>query len=157
MSSGINEVHEIGRREFLSRFSLAITGSTLAISTGRGRCASTDLSISAKPILPTIRLGDHNVTRLIVGSNPISGYSYLGPILDKHMRDYFTPDRIVEFLWACEREGINTHQFSRPEEMADVFRRLRVLSQLLSLIMVELLTGCLERAKAVKYMTLSNK
>jgi predicted aldo/keto reductase-like oxidoreductase len=41
------------------------------------------------------------------------------------MREYFTPEKIVEFLSSCEREGINTHQFSRPEQMADVFRILR--------------------------------
>jgi hypothetical protein len=41
------------------------------------------------------------------------------------MKEYFTPERIVEFLWKCEQEGINAHQFSRPEEMGGVFRELR--------------------------------
>jgi len=49
----------------------------------------------------------------------------MGPIMDRHMKEYFTPERIVEFLWKCEQEGINTHQFSRPEEMSSVFRELR--------------------------------
>ncbi len=125
MNSDKSNTQDMRRREFLSHLSMALAGSSLALTTSQGRGASTNLSLSPKPLLPTIRLGDHRVTRLIVGSNPISGYSYLGPILDRHMRDYFTPDRIVEFLWACEREGINTHQFSRPEQMADVFKRLR--------------------------------
>jgi hypothetical protein len=62
--------------------------------------------------MPTIPLGEHRVTRLIVGSNPINGYSYLGPHMDRHMSEYFTVDRTTEFLLSCERAGINTHQFS---------------------------------------------
>jgi hypothetical protein len=120
-----SEAQGIGRREFLSRLSIAVTGSTLAYATAQRQNVSAEETLSPVPLLPTIRLGDHRVTRLIVGSNPISGYSYLGPILDQHMREYFTPERIFEFLRACEREGINAHQFSRPEEMSDVFRRLR--------------------------------
>lgn len=125
MNSNKHEESGIKRREFLSQLSIAVTGSSLALATNQNQRVFAEDSLSPAPLLPTIRLGDHDVTRLIVGSNPISGYSYLGPILDQHMREYFTPDRIIDFLWKCEREGINTHQFSRPEEMADVFRTLR--------------------------------
>jgi len=115
-----------GRREFLSRLSLAIGSSALALGE-TSWAANAPPAAAASPALPlpTIRLGDHHVTRLIAGSNPISGYSYMGPFLDRHMREYFTPERTVEFLWDCERAGINTHQFSRPDEMAGVFRTLR--------------------------------
>jgi hypothetical protein len=113
-----------GRREFLSRFSLAALGSALAV--GRtSRAKETPSAQASTPLLPTIRLGGHEVTRLIAGSNPISGYSYMGPIMDQHMREYFTPERIAEFLENCEHAGINTHQFSDPEKMAGVFRTLR--------------------------------
>jgi hypothetical protein len=125
MDSDKHEAAGIGRREFLSQLSVAVTGSTLALANAGGQSLSADETLSAAPLLPTIRLGDHRVTRLIVGSNPISGYSYMGPILDRHMQEYFTPERIAEFLWTCEREGINTHQFSRPEQMGPVFRKLR--------------------------------
>jgi len=125
MDSDKYEATGIGRREFLSQLSVAVTGSTLALANVKGQNLSADGTLSAAPLLPTIRLGDHRVTRLIVGSNPISGYSYMGPILDRHMQEYFTPERIAEFLWTCEREGINTHQFSRPEQMGPVFRKLR--------------------------------
>ena len=118
----VDECHAnaTGRREFLSRLSLAVTGSALAVGK-----TSRATETPPAPLLPTIRLGDHRVTRLIAGSNPVSGYSYMGPILDRHMREYFTPAQTVEFLWSCERAGINTHQFSDPEKMAGVFRTLR--------------------------------
>ena len=126
MDSEKHEAQIIGRREFLLGLSVAATGSSFAIgSTRRAEHTPSAEATSAAPLLPTIRLGENSITRLIVGSNPISGYSYMGPILDRHMQEYFTPERIVEFLWACEREGINAHQFSRPEQMGDVFRKLR--------------------------------
>lgn len=118
-------VNATGRREFLSRLSLAVTGSALAIGKTSRAADTPQAPASPAPLLPTIRLGDHRVTRLIAGSNPVSGYSYMGPILDRHMREYFTPAQTVEFLWSCECAGINTHQFSNPEKMAGVFRTLR--------------------------------
>ncbi len=125
MDSDKHKVSQMGRREFLSHLSVTMTGSTMALVTTQDQSVYAEDSLSHKPLLPTIRLGEHRVTRLIVGSNPISGYSYMGPIMDRHMREYFTPERIVEFLWTCEREGINTHQFSRPEQMSPVFQKLR--------------------------------
>jgi hypothetical protein len=121
MDSDIHAVHTIGRREFLLGLSAAAAGSPL-VHAGTGQ---TEHTTSPAPLLPTINLGENRITRLIVGSNPISGYSYMGPILDKHMKEYFTPGRIVELLLKCERRGINTHQFSNPEKMTDVFRELR--------------------------------
>ncbi len=112
--------HQIDRREFLSRLSNAAAGSALALGTTR-RSRGT----SQEPLMPMIRLGKHKVSRLIAGSNPISGYSYMGPIMDRHMRQYFTDNRIIEFLSRCEREGINTHQGTRPERMAPILRTLR--------------------------------
>jgi len=126
MVQGKHETNGIGRREFLSRLSAAATGSALVIG---NTCQAEDPpsadSASPAPPLPTIRIGDHRITRLIAGCNPILGYSYMGPIMDKHMREYFTPEQTVEFLWECERAGINTHQFSHPDKMVDVFRKLR--------------------------------
>ena len=121
MDHDIPAVHTIGRREFLLGLSAAAAGSTLV----RAETDRAEHTASPAPLLPTINLGEHRITRLIAGSNPISGYSYMGPILDRHMKEYFTPERIVEFLWKCEQEGINAHQFSRPEEMSGVFRELR--------------------------------
>jgi hypothetical protein len=129
------EAQIIGRREFLLGLSVAATGPAFAIgSTRRAEHTPSAEAASDAPRLPTIRLGDHRITRLIAGSNPISGYSYMGPILDRHMQEYFTPERIVEFLWRCEREGINTHQFSHPEQMGDVFRKLRERGSKMKLI-----------------------
>jgi hypothetical protein len=62
--------------------------------------------------LPTIKLGRYQISRLVVGANPINGYSYLGPHVDQHMKQWFEPPRSVEFLLDCQRAGITAHQFS---------------------------------------------
>lgn len=117
MSLNRHTANVTSRRKFLSQFSWAATGSALVVGAVRANDRS--------PLLPTIKLGNHEVTRLIAGSNPISGYSYLGPLMDRHMKEYFTPAQTTEFLWNCERAGINTHQFSDPQTMAGVLRTLR--------------------------------
>jgi len=107
-----------GRREFLAQVSAA-AASGLLLSARAGGAEG-----PAAP-LPTIALGRYRVTRLIVGSNPISGYSYLGKEKDQEMKSYFTEERTLEFLLRCEREGINTHQFSPASKATEVYRQLR--------------------------------
>ena len=121
MAGKDQEARATGRREFLAQLSAAAATSGLAL----GTASHADEPRPAAALLPTIQLGEHRVTRLFAGWNPIGGYSYMGPTMDQHMREYFTVPRIVEFLQNCEREGINAHQFSRPEKMAEVFRTLR--------------------------------
>lgn len=64
------------------------------------------------PPLPSIKLGKYEISRLIVGANPINGYSYLGHHVTEHMKQWFEPPRSVEFLLDCERAGITAHQYS---------------------------------------------
>jgi hypothetical protein len=62
------------------------------------------------PLLPTIALGPHRVTRLICGGNPFSGYSHTSSELDWEMRRYFTMPRLQAILDRCLECGINTVQ-----------------------------------------------
>ena len=60
--------------------------------------------------LPMVRLGDHPISRLIVGGNPVSANSHVSSNLSDEMRDYFTTANTKKLLAACERAGINTWQ-----------------------------------------------
>src|SRR5262245_46986550 len=40
------------------------------------------------PLLPTIKLGPHQVTRLIIGGNPVYGYSHFNRLFSQHMVDW---------------------------------------------------------------------
>ena len=66
--------------------------------------------------LPTIQIGKHRISRLVAGSNPILGYSYSGQHTDRHMKEYYTPQRTAEFLQNCERRGHHDPPVCRPRQ-----------------------------------------
>ena len=76
-------------------------------------------------LLPTTKIGSHQVTRLVVGSNPIYGYSHFNYILDKLMMEYYTDERIVKVLSDCEKHGINTWQASFNYNLKRQFPKIR--------------------------------
>jgi hypothetical protein len=76
-------------------------------------------------LLPTVALGEHRVTRLILGGNPIYGHSHFNRLYSQHLIDYHTPDRVVELLRACHAAGINTWQNSFAERTLDDVEKVR--------------------------------
>src|SRR3984893_7330241 len=83
------------------------------LQSAAGLAASAALASAAQPgdpavTLPTIALGSHQVSRLIIGGNPIYGYSHFNRLLSQHQTDWHTPERVVELVRRCERAGINT-------------------------------------------------
>src|SRR5262249_8251468 len=75
--------------------------------------------------LPTVKLGLHAVTRLIVGGNPIYGHSHFNKLLSQHQTAWHTPERVVELLKRCEQAGVNTWQNSYAERTLDDLERFR--------------------------------
>ncbi len=63
---------------------------------------------SSIPTLPTIRIGDCEVSRLIMGGNPFSGFSHVSTELDWEMISYYTMPRLQDTLDEAWRCGINT-------------------------------------------------
>lgn len=61
-------------------------------------------------MLPTMQIGDLNITRLIVGSNPFTGKSHMTPATDADMKAYFTEEQAFATLRRCEEAGINAVQ-----------------------------------------------
>ena len=109
------------RREFLVRCPTAAAVGLAARS--MGIAAEAESQPPASP-LPTVSLGEHRITRLIAGSNPISGFSYLGRDMDQQMRQYFNTANTLEFLQRCHREDINTHQFSLASKAEEAYDKL---------------------------------
>lgn len=101
---------ETDRRQFLQRVAagaLAVAGGQAAWPTASA--AQEKTAAPAAP-LPTIRIGKFELTRLIAGANPVEGYSHSSAGLSRHMREYFTLERTVEFVRRCEQVGINAWQ-----------------------------------------------
>ena len=72
-----------------------------------GAVTATRAAVSEMPLVP---FGDHRVSRLIVGGNPISGTSHVSPELSREMVDYFSAANAKRLLRNCEAAGINTWQ-----------------------------------------------
>ncbi len=60
--------------------------------------------------LPTTHIGKLVISRLVMGGNPVSGFSHAGAKRDKAMLDYFTAANAKALLRRCEAGGINTVQ-----------------------------------------------
>ena len=106
---------ESSRRDFLKS----------ATTVAAGLVAPQALEAATADLLPTVMLGPHRVTRLIVGSNPISGYSHFNKLYDQHMLEWFTDERIVKLLLDCEKAGINTWQYSFNDHQKRQIPKLR--------------------------------
>jgi hypothetical protein len=72
--------------------------------------AAAPVALAASDAPPTVKLGRHTVSRLIVGGNPISGNSHGPAEVSRAMRDYFTAANVKKLLARCEQAGINTWQ-----------------------------------------------
>jgi hypothetical protein len=81
---------------------------------------------AAPDTLPTVRLGKHQVSRLILGGNPIYGHSHFNRHLSRYLTDWHTPERVLALLRRCEQVGVNTWQNSYAERTLadlDAYRR----------------------------------
>jgi hypothetical protein len=104
------------RREFLQQAARVAAATALTPAPAAAAPAAT---------LPTVRLGSHTVTRLIIGGNPIYGYSHFNRLLSQHQTAWHTPERVVELLRRCEQVGINTWQNSYAERTLQDLERYR--------------------------------
>lgn len=120
---------DTNRRSFLAQLAGLAAATALPPSP-----ATAATGLSAPGALPAIQLGRHRISRLVAGSNPILGYSYMGAHANRAMKDYYTPERTVEFLQNCERAGITTHQFADPDRALPYLRPLRERGTKLSFI-----------------------
>ena len=95
------------RRGFLRQTAVTTGGVLLSKVSGKLSAAA-----PAEPLLPTIKLGQHQVTRLIIGGNPIYGHAHFNRILSQYQTAWHTPERVVELIRHAEAKGINTWQNS---------------------------------------------
>jgi len=102
------------RREFLKVAGQGALGAALVHSRGSATSMLASESQQAHPEtaagLPTLQLGDHRISRLIVGGNPFSFIAHAEPLVysSRLFKQYFTHQKVVEILSLCTRNGINT-------------------------------------------------
>ncbi len=108
------------RRQFLQQTAGLAAGAAVLAELPQAAHAAITPAASR---LPAIKLGPHEVTRLIIGGNPIYGYSHFNNILSQYQTAWHTPERVVELIQHAEAQGINTWQNSYAERtLADLDR-----------------------------------
>lgn len=73
-------------------------------------------------MLKTVKFGDSDISRLIIGGNPFSGNSHISVELDEEMENYYTVENIKKTLFSCEENGLNAMSLRSDKH---VFRLLR--------------------------------
>jgi len=73
-------------------------------------------------MLPTVKIGKAEISRLIVGGNPISGNSHVNSQLDNEMTDYFSAENILKLFRRCEECGIKTMQLRGDRHISRILR-----------------------------------
>ena len=105
---------EKSRRDFIQKIGTAAAASSLAASASAAqqppaprRAPETwpEPGPLSKQPMPTIRLGKHEVGRLILGINGIG--SHFSTVLARTFREWNTPEQQVQVLKHCEELGIN--------------------------------------------------
>ena len=95
------------------------------LASGAGMAAAGLASASPDPALPLVRLGKYEVSRLVLGSNPLAGASHFNPILDQLMREWMTPERVMEILKRCEQAGYRAWQLHTDPKLLDCLKRYK--------------------------------
>jgi len=101
------------RRTFLTQLTAGALGGA-ATPALHGASSADELSGKA---LPSVQFGKKRITRLIMGGNPIDGYSHSVPKISDLMREYFTVQRTTDLILHAEEEGITTFQSSYSEKV----------------------------------------
>ncbi|HVN79546.1 MAG TPA: hypothetical protein VMW38_11160 [Terriglobia bacterium] len=102
------------RRKFLTATGAGALGTVLAHPSRSIGSSQTQESPQANPPilaeLPTVQLGKHKISRLIIGGNPFSFIPHAEPLLysSRLFRQYFTHEKVVEILSLGVHHGINT-------------------------------------------------
>jgi hypothetical protein len=124
MNGNDDQFSRTPRRRFLKQTAGLAAGAAMLQQIAPSPFAAEKQSVK-EPLLPTIKLGKHDVTRLIIGNNPIYGFSHFNKLFSEHQKAWHTPERVVELLKHCESKGINTWQIGYHERSASDLARYR--------------------------------
>ena len=82
-------------------------------------------STSAQPAMPQAQFGKYKISRLLMGSNPMLGYSHMTNLVSDMMQEYYTIENMVKALRHCTEQGINTLQSSYNPKMSEALQKFR--------------------------------
>lgn len=75
--------------------------------------------------LPAVDFCGVRLSRLLVGGNPISGFSHVSADMNRRMEDYFTQENAKKLLFDCERAGITGMSLRSDKHILRLIREYR--------------------------------
>ncbi|MGB2809350.1 MAG: twin-arginine translocation signal domain-containing protein [Sedimentisphaerales bacterium] len=100
----------LNRRNFLKKSMIASTGASLGLSLEEKALSAAPAEGDSVKGLPTGKIGNVKIGRLITGENQFSGWSHSRDL--KYLRELFkaynAEEKIMETLQICEEMGVNT-------------------------------------------------
>ena len=109
----MKENKKITKRKFLKK--MAAAGGMLFLP-GSGWNGSgifgnlTGAKKSEQLPMPTVQLGNYEISKLVIGSNPMDGISHFSKDMGNLMLEYCSDENILELFRLCEESGIDTWQ-----------------------------------------------
>jgi len=104
------------RREFLQSSAALAAGIVGASATGLAAepqpQAAAAPPIQASPVqVPKMKFGNVEISRLVMGVNPMYGFAHYNNNFSNAMRDWYTPERVCQVLHRANAFGINAFNF----------------------------------------------
>ncbi len=96
--------------------------------------------------LPKVSFCNHQISKLLIGDNPIYGYSHFNKLLSQHQQEFHTPEQVVATLKRAEEVGINGWQNSVTERSMSDLQRYRDAGRTYPHFFFECVCSCVHRS-----------
>lgn len=100
---------------------------------------------------PRMKFGGVEISRLVLGVNPFYGFNHFNNIFGQMMRDWYTPEKVVEVMLRAQEFGINAFNYVQLGRGPDDWRRFVAAGGKMHLI--PQVTAGVDAAKLVKELT----
>jgi hypothetical protein len=102
------------RRNFLqttAAAALAVSGAPLPAQTQSPAPNPIDAIPDSEVVAPKIKFGGVEISRIILGANPLHGFSHNNGNFGASMREWYTQERVIEVMRRCDKFGINAFNY----------------------------------------------
>jgi hypothetical protein len=85
--------------------------SFLRSTAGLAACAAARAQAPDHTQVPKVKFGKVEISRIVLGGNPLYGVSHFNQTYDRVMREWCTSSKVVEIMHQCKAYGINAFQW----------------------------------------------
>jgi hypothetical protein len=91
--------------------------------------------------VPKMKFGNVEISRLLLGCNPLHGYSHFNTSYGNAMRDWYTPERVCAVMHRANAFGINAMNYTEMGRGAEDLARFRAEGGIMHLVAYDATDG----------------